>query len=268
MDGCFWRAREVFWDRATTRTRAAMREYRATGSTWAHELVMRRIVVLRASHMCLTSAQSLFGSFLSPEWFDDRIASAYAYRSVMLGRERAGVAPETVPEFLQRWVLFLIVITLAKMAHNVKLVRAADLADFTVKPASGFSYQAVNHFIVVHLCCVLRCVCLHGPLGWLRASAEEWLARAWWAAFIVADSLVAAGVLLCIAGEHAPGRATDPCPSPSRGSCGTEKGRATTNADGTTGWVDEGEGVDAGVGVLPVRGFAGAEGRTGEERAK
>ena len=201
MDGCFWRAREVFWDRVTTRTRAAMREYRATGSTWAHELVMRRIVVLRASHMCLTSAQFLFGSFLSPEWFDDRIASAYAYRSVMLGRKRAGVAPETVPEFLQRWVLFLIVITLAKMAHNVKLVRAADLADFTVKPASGFSYQAVNHFIVVHLCCVLRCVCLHGPLGWLRASAEEWLARAWWAAFIVADSLVAAGVLLCIAGR-------------------------------------------------------------------
>ena len=34
------------------------------------------------------------------------------------------------------------------------------------------------------------------------------------------------------------------------------------------GWVDEEEGVDAGVGVLPVRGFAGAEGRTGEERAK
>ena len=206
VDGCFWHARQVFWDRAAMRTRAAMREYRATRSAWSHALVMRRIVVLRLTHMFATSAQAVFGSFISPEWFDDRLASAYAFRSVMLGRERAGVAPETTPEVLRRWVLLLTVITVAKVMHNAKLVRAADLANFRVAPARGFSYQTVNHLIVVHLTFVMRFFCLHGPLGWLRAGADEWLARAWWVAFIVADSLVAAGVLVLIARRKGAGR--------------------------------------------------------------
>ena len=206
MDGCFWRAREVVWDRATTRTRAAMREYRATGSTWAHELVMRRIVVLRTPHLCLTSVQSLFGSFLSPEWFDPPTRAGARRLSLGHARPRTrGVAPETVPEFT----------TVGPLPHRhhpredgaQRQARARRgsrrLHPALFKPDGGFSYRSRQPF---HRRASLLRPAMRvstRTAGWLRASAEETArARARWAAFIVADSLVAAGVLLCGHGEN------------------------------------------------------------------